>query len=155
MMTDGTLACWGDNTYGRTTPPSGTFASISAGYAFGCGVRARLRLPVERAAGANTCAPLAAAAPCHAPGVVRTHVAARRRNGIVTYPDCKSRMKLRALARDRSSIERFLRRSGLWTEPLDLAEPRSPPCFCSLSGLKPTSQIDLFEEPNPNALGPG
>jgi alpha-tubulin suppressor-like RCC1 family protein len=31
VKTDGTVACWGDNENGQTTPPRGTFASISAG----------------------------------------------------------------------------------------------------------------------------
>jgi len=38
-------------------------------------------------------------------------------------------MKLRALVRDRESIERFLRRQNLWTEPLDYGsafEARDP-----------------------------
>ena len=36
---DGTLACWGDDAYDQTTPPSGTFLQISAGYMHTCGVR--------------------------------------------------------------------------------------------------------------------
>ena len=47
-------------------------------------------------------------------------------------------MKLRALVRDRASIERFLRHQGLWTEPLGLAEARPPPYFRSVTRVKPT-----------------
>jgi len=62
-----------------------------------------------------------------------------------TCPHCGGRMKLRALVRDRESIERFLRHQGLWTEPLGLAEARPPPYFRSVTRLKPTSQVELFE----------
>jgi hypothetical protein len=58
---------------------------------------------------------------------------------------CGGRMKLRALVRDRESIERFLRHQGLWTEPLGLAEARPPPYFRSVTRLKPTIQVELFE----------
>jgi hypothetical protein len=55
-------------------------------------------------------------------------------------------MKLRALVRDRESIERFLRHQGLWTESLGLAEARPPPpYFRSITRLKPTGQVELFE----------
>ena len=54
-------------------------------------------------------------------------------------------MKLRALVRDRESIERFLRHQNLWTEPLGLAEVRPPPYFRSVTRLKPTSRVELFE----------
>jgi hypothetical protein len=36
---DGTLVCWGDDTFGEASPPPGAFASVSAGYEFTCGVR--------------------------------------------------------------------------------------------------------------------
>jgi hypothetical protein len=62
-----------------------------------------------------------------------------------TCPHCGGRMKLRALVRDRESIERFLRHQGLWTEPLGLAEARPPPYFRSITRLKPTRQVELFE----------
>ena len=58
---------------------------------------------------------------------------------------CGGRMKLRALVRDPASIERFLRHQGLWTEPLGLAEARPPPYFRSVTRLKPTRQVELFE----------
>ena len=58
---------------------------------------------------------------------------------------CGERMKLRALVRDRESIERFLRHQGLRTEPLGLAEARPPPYFRSITRLKPTRQVELFE----------
>jgi len=58
---------------------------------------------------------------------------------------CGGRMKLRALVRDRASIERFLRHQNLWTEPLGLAEARPPPYFRSITRLKPTRQAELFE----------
>jgi hypothetical protein len=54
-------------------------------------------------------------------------------------------MKLRALVRDRETIERFLRHQGLWTEPLGLAEARPPPYFRSITRLRPSSQTELFE----------
>jgi len=31
VRTDGTVACWGDNTYGEATPPAGTYTSVSVG----------------------------------------------------------------------------------------------------------------------------
>jgi hypothetical protein len=54
-------------------------------------------------------------------------------------------MKLRALVRDRASIERFLRHQRLRTEPLGLAEARPPPYFRSVTRLNPTRQPELFE----------
>ena len=36
---DGSVACWGWNTLGRTTPREGEFASVSAGHQHTCGVR--------------------------------------------------------------------------------------------------------------------
>jgi hypothetical protein len=54
-------------------------------------------------------------------------------------------MKLRALVRDRASIERFLRHQLLWTEPLGLAEARPPPYFRGITRLMPTPQAELFE----------
>jgi hypothetical protein len=54
-------------------------------------------------------------------------------------------MKLRALVRDSESIERFLRHQNLWTEPLVLAEAWPPPYFRSVTRLKPTSEVKLFE----------
>lgn len=35
----GSIACWGDNTYGQATPPSGTFTQICAGLNHSCGLR--------------------------------------------------------------------------------------------------------------------
>ena len=34
-----TVACWGDNSAGQATPPSGTFTSLSAGGAVACGIK--------------------------------------------------------------------------------------------------------------------
>jgi len=66
-----------------------------------------------------------------------------------TCAHCGGRMKLRALVRDRESIERFLRHQGLWTEPLRLAEARPPPYFRSVTRLRPNPQAEpqaeLFE----------
>jgi len=45
----------------------------------------------------------------------------------------------------RESIERFLRHQNLWTKPLGLAEARPAPCFRSITRLKPTRQVELFE----------
>ena len=39
VKTDGTVACWGDNTYGQATPPAGTFTAVSAGRFHTCGVK--------------------------------------------------------------------------------------------------------------------
>ena len=54
-------------------------------------------------------------------------------------------MKLRALIRDKESIERFLRHEGRWTPPLGLSEARPPPYFRTVTRLKPTGQAELFE----------
>jgi hypothetical protein len=58
---------------------------------------------------------------------------------------CGGQMKFRALVRDRARIERFLRRQGLWAEPLGFAEARPPPHFRSVTRVKPTRQAELFE----------
>jgi hypothetical protein len=58
-------------------------------------------------------------------------------------------VKLRALVRDRASIQRFLRHQNLWIEPLDLAEARPPPYFRGTTRLKPTRQAELFEVHSP------
>ena len=39
LRTDGTLACWGVNSYGQATPPAGTFSQVSAGGAHTCGIQ--------------------------------------------------------------------------------------------------------------------
>ncbi|MFT3771831.1 MAG: fibrinogen-like YCDxxxxGGGW domain-containing protein [Minicystis sp.] len=39
VMTDGTLACWGDDSFGQTDAPSGTFTQVSAGNWHGCAIR--------------------------------------------------------------------------------------------------------------------
>ncbi|HEX2028904.1 MAG TPA: PxKF domain-containing protein [Nitriliruptorales bacterium] len=39
VQTDGSLACWGNNDYGQSSPPAGTFASVSSGFWHSCGVR--------------------------------------------------------------------------------------------------------------------
>ena len=39
VTTDGTVACWGNDGYGQSTPPSGEFASVSAGGYHTCGVK--------------------------------------------------------------------------------------------------------------------
>ena len=39
VKTDGTLACWGWNKYGRATPPAGSFSQVSAGGAYTCGLK--------------------------------------------------------------------------------------------------------------------
>jgi alpha-tubulin suppressor-like RCC1 family protein len=31
ILLDGSLACWGKNSFGQSTPPSGTFTQVSAG----------------------------------------------------------------------------------------------------------------------------
>ena len=62
-----------------------------------------------------------------------------------TCPHCGGRMKLRALVRDPESIERFLRHQNLWTEPLGLAQARPPPYFRSITRLRPSPQVELFD----------
>ena len=37
--TGGSVACWGDDLFGVSTPPEGEFTSVSAGWAHTCGVR--------------------------------------------------------------------------------------------------------------------
>ena len=39
MGTDGTLVCWGDDSYGQATPPDGTFLSVSAGEQYACALK--------------------------------------------------------------------------------------------------------------------
>ena len=39
IKADGTVACWGSNTYGQATPPANVFRSIAAGWYYTCGVR--------------------------------------------------------------------------------------------------------------------
>jgi alpha-tubulin suppressor-like RCC1 family protein len=39
VETVGSIACWGDDTYGQTTPPADTFKSVSTGGFHTCGVR--------------------------------------------------------------------------------------------------------------------
>ena len=38
VRSNGTVLCWGQGTYGETTPPAGTFTQVSAGNIFTCGV---------------------------------------------------------------------------------------------------------------------
>src|ERR1051325_2328449 len=37
---DGTVACWGDNAFGQSTPPPGSFSAVSAGGQHTCGIQA-------------------------------------------------------------------------------------------------------------------
>ena len=39
LRTDGTIACWGDNSAGKADAPSGTFNAVSAGLDSSCGLR--------------------------------------------------------------------------------------------------------------------
>jgi len=39
VETGGTIACWGDDSYGDAIPPAGTFSSVSAGSDNTCGVK--------------------------------------------------------------------------------------------------------------------
>jgi hypothetical protein len=39
VRTDGTLACWGDDTFGKATPTAGTFTSVSVGSSAACGLK--------------------------------------------------------------------------------------------------------------------
>ena len=39
VKSDGTLACWGDNAYGESSPPTGTFTSVAADAYSACGVK--------------------------------------------------------------------------------------------------------------------
>ena len=37
--TDGRVLCWGENTYGQSTPPQGAFSQVSVGSGYTCGLR--------------------------------------------------------------------------------------------------------------------
>ena len=39
LKTDGTLACWGRNDYGQSTPADGTFTQVATGYDHTCGLK--------------------------------------------------------------------------------------------------------------------
>ena len=39
IRTDDTVACWGSNSHGEATPPSGTFKAISGGFDHTCAIR--------------------------------------------------------------------------------------------------------------------
>ena len=39
VKSDGTVVCWGDNDFGKATPPAGTFVQVSAGGLHTCGVQ--------------------------------------------------------------------------------------------------------------------
>ncbi len=39
LRADGTVACWGDDTFGQADAPEGRFVAVTAGYAHSCGVR--------------------------------------------------------------------------------------------------------------------
>ncbi len=39
VKSDGTLACWGNNREGQSTPPGGTFSQVSAGSWHTCGLK--------------------------------------------------------------------------------------------------------------------
>ena len=39
VRTDGSVACWGLDSFGEATPPEGEFVSVSAGWRHTCGVR--------------------------------------------------------------------------------------------------------------------
>jgi alpha-tubulin suppressor-like RCC1 family protein len=36
---NGTVVCWGNDSYGQSTPPEGTFMQVSVGQKHTCGVR--------------------------------------------------------------------------------------------------------------------
>ena len=38
LRADGSVACWGDNGYGQSTPPAATFTHIAVGYTHSCGL---------------------------------------------------------------------------------------------------------------------
>jgi alpha-tubulin suppressor-like RCC1 family protein len=40
VRTDGTVACWGDDSVGQATPPAGAFVSVTSGPDHNCGMRA-------------------------------------------------------------------------------------------------------------------
>ena len=40
VKADGSVACWGYNTYGQSNAPAGAFLSVSAGLYHSCGVKA-------------------------------------------------------------------------------------------------------------------
>jgi hypothetical protein len=58
VKTDGTLACWGMDGVGQTTPPSGTFVSVSVGScAHACGVRTNGTIACWGSNGSNASKP--------------------------------------------------------------------------------------------------
>jgi hypothetical protein len=65
---------------------------------------------------------------------------------VAECPACGGRMELRALVRDRESIERFLRHQGLWSPPPSLSPARAPPYHRSVTRLTPSSQQELFAD---------
>jgi hypothetical protein len=65
---------------------------------------------------------------------------------VAECPACRGRMELRALVRDRESIERFLRHQGLWSPPPFRSPARAPPYHRSVTRLTPSSQQELFAD---------
>ena len=39
LKDDGSVFCWGDNTFGQTTVPAGTYKQVSVGWDFSCGLK--------------------------------------------------------------------------------------------------------------------
>ena len=39
LRDNGTVACWGDNSFGQSSPPEGQFSAVSAGDRYSCGIR--------------------------------------------------------------------------------------------------------------------
>jgi alpha-tubulin suppressor-like RCC1 family protein len=44
VKSSGSVECWGDDTDGQSTPPSGIFKGVSAGYSHTCGVKSSGRV---------------------------------------------------------------------------------------------------------------
>lgn len=44
VRNDGTVVCWGSNSYGEATPPAGEFIQVSGSYDYTCGVRSDRQL---------------------------------------------------------------------------------------------------------------
>jgi hypothetical protein len=90
------------------------------------------------------------------PAFVRDEFRAYFRCGILVWctasPICSARaVSVPCWWRSRAAAADSVRRvwavacASLWTETLDLAEARPPPYFRSITRLKPTRQVELFE----------
>ena len=57
VKTDGSVACWGRNAEGQSTPPAGTFTQVSAGSSHSCGVKTDTSIACWGANGSGQASP--------------------------------------------------------------------------------------------------